>query len=91
MSESAKEPIELHGSEERKVRGHFVGEGGELHGVVKVGRKELPQFTRVQGEPEIEKSYRTDVRRLLAVERGSRAYHVMEHEGHFLKGEPLAR
>lgn len=91
MSESAKEPIALHGSGEMKVRWDFVGEGGKLHSVVEIGREELPQFTRVQGEPEIEKSHRTDIWRLLLVRRGPREYHVMEHEGHFLEGEPLAR
>lgn len=68
MSESAKEPIELHGSGRKKVRGDFVCEGSKLHGIVKIGSEELPQFSGIQGEAEIEKSDRTDVRGLLANE-----------------------
>lgn len=66
MSESAKGPIALHGSGRMKVRWDFVGKRSELHGIVEIGSKELPQFAGVQGESQIEKSDRTDVWRLLA-------------------------
>lgn len=69
MSESVKEPIELHGSGRKKVHGDFVREGSKLHGVVEIGSEELPQFSRIQGEAEIEKSNCTDVRRLLVNEK----------------------